>query len=32
MKKAGTKGVQEKAQSRKNSSLEIVWEIQPDKK
>ena len=32
MKKAGTKGVQEKAQCRKNSSLEIVWEIQPDKR
>ena len=33
MWKVGTKGVQKKAwQCCKNSSLEIVWEIQPEKK
>ena len=31
MQKVGTNGVQEKAQCCKNSSLEIVWEIQPEK-
>ena len=32
MWKVGTKGVQEKSRCCKNSSLEIVWEIQPKKK